>query len=380
MKRILTGVLVCSALAFVLTGPAHGESKFRKDFQKSYEANRFDALGFLVRGNKAGMPGEIEALMEEAAAATDHHQKLALLDLANTMATMYREWHGEGKYVTQIEALQKAELDKEAARAAEEERWKKYETFIGNFILRSKQAEMEAKKLTPVVFPHWVHRLYYDCKACHTSIFPMQRTNSMSQAEILAGKSCGECHNGQEAFAAKDNCERCHVAGKPAEDALIKPKKSADIAKLKASAERLGTGLNLDLLPNKGALPFDKFGNIDWPLMRKLKVHQPKKSIKAGAKDDRRENDIIFESPSPYVKNSVFSHTVHTELVECASCHPEPFKEELGTAAVGMSAMGQGASCGTCHNRVSFKFADCNRCHSKPAGEDPGKALIRKIK
>lgn len=380
MKRILTGLLLSAALAFAFTPDANAESKFRQDFKKSYEANRFDALGFLVRANKAIIPGEIAALIEEADKSTDHHEKMALLDLANTMATMYREWHGEGKYVDQVSALQKAELAKEEARVAELEKWKKYESFTGNFILRSMQARMEEKKLTPVIFPHWVHRLYYECKACHPSIFPMRRTDSMTQSEILAGRSCGECHNGQEAFSARDNCERCHVAGKPAEAALISPKKSADLARLKASAERLGTGLNLDILPNRGALPFDRFGNIDWLLMRKLKVHQPKKSIKAGAKDETRENEIIFASPTPYVKNSVFSHTVHTEQVECSSCHPEPFKEELGSTSASKSAMAEGASCGACHNRVSFKFADCNRCHSKPAGEDPGKALTRKPK
>ena len=378
MKRIVTGVLVSAALAFMVTAPAFGESKFRQDFKKSYEANRFDALGFLVRTNKATIPGEILTLIDEAAKAEDHHEKMAILDLANTMATMYREWHGEGKYVDQVSALQKVELAKEEARVAEEEKWKKYETFTGNFILRSKQAQMEAKKLTPVIFPHWVHRLYYDCKACHPSIYPMKRTNSMSQADILAGKNCGECHNGQEAFSAKENCERCHVAGKPAEAALISPRKSADTAKLKASAERLGTGLNLDLMPTKGSLPFDRFGNIDWLLMKKLKAHEPKKSIKAGVKDERRDNEILFESPMPYVKNSIFSHALHTELIECASCHPEPFKEELGSTVANKAAMGQGASCGTCHNKVSFKFADCNRCHVKPIGEDPGKALLRK--
>lgn len=378
MKRILTGVLVSAALAFLAIGPAHGESKFRQDFKKSYEMNRFDALGFLIKTNKAIIPGEIQILIDEAEKASDHHEKMAILDLASTMATMYREWHGEGKYIDQVSAIQKAELTKEEARVAEEEKWKKYETFTGNFILKSMQAKMEAQKLTPVVFPHWVHRLYYDCKACHSSIFPMKRTNSMTQAEILAGKSCGECHNGQEAFSAKDNCERCHVAGKPAEDALIKPKKAADIGKLKASADRLGTGLNLDLLPNKG-LPFDKFGNIDWALMKKLKVHQPKTTIKAGVKkDDRRDNEILFESPMPYVKNSVFSHAFHTEQIECASCHPEPFKEELGSTVANKAAMAQGASCGTCHNKVSFKFADCNRCHTRAIGEDPGKALLRK--
>jgi c(7)-type cytochrome triheme protein len=378
MKRILTGVLLAAALSLAFTAPALAESKFRQDFKKSYEANRFDALGFLVRTNKTIIPGEILTIVEEAEKAIDHHEKMALLDLANTMATMYREWHGEGKYVDQVSALQKAELAKEEARVAEEEKWKKYENFTGNFILRSMQTKMEAQKLTPVIFPHWVHRLYYDCKACHPSVFPMKRTNSMTQAEILAGKSCGECHNGQEAFSAKDNCERCHVSGKPAEAALISPKKSADLPKLKASAERLGTGLNLDLLPNKNSLPFDKFGNIDWMLLKKLKVHQPKSSIKGDTKKEIRDNEILFESPMPYVKNSVFSHTSHTELMECASCHPEPFKEELGSTVANKAAMAQGASCGTCHNKVSFKFADCNRCHTRAIGEAPGKALLRK--
>lgn len=379
MKRILTGVLLSAALAFVFTPAANAESRFRKDFKTSYEMNRFDALGFLVRTNKAIIPGEILTLIDEAEKAPTHHEKMAILDLASTMATMYREWHGEGKYIDQVTALQKAALAEEQARVAEQEKWKKYESFTGNFILKSMQAKMEEKQLTPVVFPHWVHRLYYDCKACHSSIFPMKRTDSMTQTEILAGKSCGECHNGQEAFSAKDNCERCHVAGKPAEAALIAPKKSADIGKLKATADRLGTGLNLDLLPNEG-LPFDKFGNIDWALMKKLQVHKPKTSIKSEAGDERRDNEILFESPMPYVKNSVFSHTVHTEQIECASCHPEPFKEELGSTVANKAAMAQGASCGTCHNKVSFKFADCNRCHTRAIDEDPGKALIRKKK
>jgi c(7)-type cytochrome triheme protein len=168
------------------------------------------------------------------------------------------------------------------------------------------------------------------------------------------------------------------LRGKPGEAALISPKKAADLAKLKASAERLGTGLNLDLLPNKNSLPFDKFGNIDWMLLKKLKVHQPKSSIKGDSKKEIRDNEILFESPMPYVKNSVFSHTSHTEQIECASCHPEPFKEELGSTVANKAAMAQGASCGTCHNKVSFKFADCNRCHIRPIGEAPGKALLRK--
>ena len=52
------------------------------------------------------------------------------------------------------------------------------------------------------------------CADCHNkNMFPKmkQGTVSISMAEIYEGKFCGVCHNGERAFEAKKNCNRCHV-------------------------------------------------------------------------------------------------------------------------------------------------------------------------
>lgn len=52
------------------------------------------------------------------------------------------------------------------------------------------------------------------CGECHVDgVFPKmkQGTVTITMDEIYAGKQCGVCHNGQRAFEAKGNCERCHI-------------------------------------------------------------------------------------------------------------------------------------------------------------------------
>ncbi len=52
------------------------------------------------------------------------------------------------------------------------------------------------------------------CKDCHNSdMFPKmkQGTVTITMDDIYAGKYCGVCHNGQRAFDANGNCDRCHV-------------------------------------------------------------------------------------------------------------------------------------------------------------------------
>ncbi|MCG6534757.1 MAG: cytochrome c3 family protein [Syntrophales bacterium LBB04] len=51
------------------------------------------------------------------------------------------------------------------------------------------------------------------CNDCHTKIFKMKKgSTDMKMAELNAGKSCGECHNGAKAFKTDDkaNCAKCH--------------------------------------------------------------------------------------------------------------------------------------------------------------------------
>lgn len=67
--------------------------------------------------------------------------------------------------------------------------------------------------LPPARFPHWVHRVRYQCKVCHMQIFePTAGANVIRMADISAGRACGRCHNGTVAFKAGfGECQRCHV-------------------------------------------------------------------------------------------------------------------------------------------------------------------------
>lgn len=80
-------------------------------------------------------------------------------------------------------------------------------------IVLNKQAEK--KDMRPVIFPHWFHRIRYNCKVCHSELgFKMRAgDNIVRMSDIIEGKFCGMCHNNQIAWGA-DRCELCHT-GKP---------------------------------------------------------------------------------------------------------------------------------------------------------------------
>ena len=64
-----------------------------------------------------------------------------------------------------------------------------------------------------VVFPHWFHRIRYRCKVCHSELgFKMRAgANLVQMNDIIEGRFCGMCHNGQVAWPA-DRCDLCHAA------------------------------------------------------------------------------------------------------------------------------------------------------------------------
>jgi c(7)-type cytochrome triheme protein len=66
-----------------------------------------------------------------------------------------------------------------------------------------------------VVFPHWFHRIRYRCKVCHSELgFKMRAgANLVQMNDIINGKFCGMCHNGQIAWTP-DRCDLCHSARK----------------------------------------------------------------------------------------------------------------------------------------------------------------------
>ena len=72
-----------------------------------------------------------------------------------------------------------------------------------------------AAGMRPVVFPHWFHRVRFRCKVCHTDLgFKFEAGgNQVNMLQIIDGKFCGACHDGEIAWAV-ENCNLCH-SGKP---------------------------------------------------------------------------------------------------------------------------------------------------------------------
>jgi c(7)-type cytochrome triheme protein len=74
----------------------------------------------------------------------------------------------------------------------------------------------------PVIFPHWFHRIRFQCRVCHMELgFEMRvGANKVSMEDIIDGKFCGACHDGETAWSV-DNCDLCHSA-KPGTQTGIK--------------------------------------------------------------------------------------------------------------------------------------------------------------
>ena len=71
----------------------------------------------------------------------------------------------------------------------------------------------------PVIFPHWFHRIRYQCRVCHSELKFEMRVGATqpTMEEITSGAFCGACHDGEIAWSV-ENCGLCHSAlpGTPA--------------------------------------------------------------------------------------------------------------------------------------------------------------------
>ncbi len=71
----------------------------------------------------------------------------------------------------------------------------------------------EKEGVRPVVYPHWFHRIRFQCRVCHSELnIKMQAgANGITMSSIIDGQYCGACHNGEIAWNV-DNCDLCHSA------------------------------------------------------------------------------------------------------------------------------------------------------------------------
>ncbi len=77
------------------------------------------------------------------------------------------------------------------------------------------------KPVKAVIFHHQLHIDEYglDCDSCHDSAFAMKKGTAEKSANftmkaLYKGQYCGECHDGETAFASNTLCNTCHIGVK----------------------------------------------------------------------------------------------------------------------------------------------------------------------
>jgi len=83
------------------------------------------------------------------------------------------------------------------------------------------------------------------------------------------------------------------------------------------------------------------------------------------------DGDIVFKRAGPETSPppAVFPHWLHRIRYKCYACHPGLFQMKAGANTVTMEAMGEGKSCGACHNGGPAPAIDIDTCNSCHAGE-----------
>ena len=123
-------------------------------------------------------------------------------------------------------------------------------------------------------------------------------------------------------------------------------------------------------------LPKDKFGLVNWTKAEVEGLISPRGSID-GSDDSREESEegffenmIRLDVAVKFFPDVLFPHGTHSSMLSCDSCHPEPFKKEVGADNIQMAEIFEGKWCGKCHGIVAFPVTypvqepfNCRRCH-----------------
>ncbi|NPA95197.1 MAG: hypothetical protein GXO58_07205 [Thermodesulfobacteria bacterium] len=76
------------------------------------------------------------------------------------------------------------------------------------------------KPVKAVVFDHKIHiENGLDCDSCHDEPFEMaagtaEENQDFNMKSLYEGKYCGQCHDGESAFASNTRCTLCHIGVK----------------------------------------------------------------------------------------------------------------------------------------------------------------------
>lgn len=246
----------------------------------------------------------------------------------------------------------------------------------------TKDIKYQFKNSEPVVFSHKVHLAKYNnnCKVCHNAIFNLSKPTRYTMADMEKTKSCGACHTGVKAFSVADDksCVKCH-AGKP---------RNVEYKVPGAGKTVFSHYTHLAKTDNKCRACHSKIitgrdGRVTMEQMEKGKTcgacHDGKKAFTVAGNcgtchQGMKTREITFKSKG--VTDALFSHKLHTESYSCKECHTKIYPYKAGVKSYTMAQMGQGKSCGVCHNgKEAFTaMGDCQKCHK---GYKPGEITFK---
>ncbi len=370
-------VLISAPYSNAITLPETEHSAFLNDFSEGYRAGKTHFITNLIKENQRKVRPVVRTLIEEAK-NRDYNERMELLDIANAIAAMHKHWNYDEEPLKEVEAVLKAELEREQARAAEAAKWAAFEKYPGNLLFRTNPESLERNRVAPVVFAHWKHRLLFECSACHDSLFSIDRSASaMTPATAHKKEFCGACHDSKTAFGLMNyetDCIRCHNTETEENKQVYTAKYDLGLSSKKAGQ----LGGKLGKLKD-GKLPEDRFGDINWVELGNSGAYKPVSKKMTGA--EKSSSAILFEVPpaAAWIGAVPFRHKQHSPGIECSTCHSSLYaKKAGGSKHATMESMADGKSCGACHNKVSFKLADCMRCHTNGlSDEELGKMLKR---
>jgi c(7)-type cytochrome triheme protein len=216
-----------------------------------------------------------------------------------------------------------------------------------------------------VVFSHAAHLKKKNakspnisCKSCHNDA--MQKDVHYTMAQMEKGKSCGQCHNGKQAFSLA-RCTACHKV----KDVIFKVKETGPVVFKHTSHLTKNSQCSVchNSLFKTGSNP-----RVSMKAMEKGKscgaCHNGKKSFPLSACTKCHPvREIVFVDKD--AGNVTFSHTSHLGMYKCGDCHTRLFATARNRSKVSMQEMESGKSCGACHDgKTGFTVKEnCASCH-----------------
>lgn len=231
------------------------------------------------------------------------------------------------------------------------------------------KAYIETETVGVVSFSHYNHleAVGSDCPTCHNEIFHIvtDKNPTFSMAQMEKGKSCGACHNGNNAFSVQENCTTCHAGEVSMKDRVV------GVTPFPHSVH-LDMGFSCDSChpdlfkpeANSNAMTMAAMNQGDYCGAchdgdMGFSVADNCVTCHSNAVDLTWQNEDIGETSFP--------HSSHLDMgFGCDSCHPDLFKPQHEGQSMTMDAMYGGEYCGACHDGdMAFSVEeDCEACHA----------------